>query len=123
MSAIAGQVAVVTGASAGIGAAVARALAAAGVPVVLGARRAPRLAEVCESIRRDGGRAEYCVADMRSEAEVDRLIDTAAERYGRLDMLINNAAVGTVRTVADGRIDEWRATLETNVLGTLLACR
>jgi len=120
---LAGRVAVVTGASAGIGAAVGRALAAAGMTVVLGARRGERLAAVCADIRAAGGTAEFMRTDMRDEAQVDALIATAADRYGQIDALINNAAIGTVRTIADGRTDEWRAILETNVLGTLMACR
>jgi NADP-dependent 3-hydroxy acid dehydrogenase YdfG len=120
---LAGRVAVVTGASSGIGAATARALASAGMYVVLGARRAQLLAGVCDAIRAAGGVADHVVTDMRSQAQVEKLIHTAVERYGQIDALINNAAMGTLRTVADGRIDEWRAILETNVLGTLVACR
>lgn len=123
MEGLAGRVAVVTGASAGIGAAVARALAAQGVRVVLGARREARLRQVCDDIRAAGGTADWVMTDMRDEPQVERLIATAVERHGQLDALINNAAIGTVRTVADGCTDEWRAILETNVLGTLMACR
>ncbi len=123
MHSLAGRVGVVTGASAGIGAAVARALAAAGMSVILGARRTERLAAVCDQIRAAGGRAEAVATDMRDEAQVERLIAAAVERYGRLDALVNNAAIGTVRTIAEGRTDEWRAILETNVLGMLIACR
>jgi NADP-dependent 3-hydroxy acid dehydrogenase YdfG len=121
--ALEGRVVVVTGASSGIGAAVARALAAAGARVVIGARRADRLGAVAASIRAAGGEADAVVTDMRDETQVDRLIDGAAGRHGRLDALVNNAAVGHVRTVAEGRTEEWRAVLETNVLGTLAACR
>jgi NADP-dependent 3-hydroxy acid dehydrogenase YdfG len=123
MHPLAGRVGVVTGASAGIGAAVARALAAAGMAVVLGARRADRLAAVCEAIRAGGGRAEPVPADMRDEAQVEALVAVAVERHGRLDALINNAASGSVRPVAEGRTEEWRAVLETNVLGVMIACR
>jgi NADP-dependent 3-hydroxy acid dehydrogenase YdfG len=123
MQTLAGRVGVITGASAGIGAAVACALAAAGMSVVLGARRGERLAAVCDEIRAAGGTADAVATDMRNEAQVERLIDTAVERHGRIDALVNNAAIGTVRTIADGRTDEWRAILETNVLGTLIACR
>jgi len=120
--ALAGRVGVVTGASSGIGAAVARALAADGMAVVIGARRADRLAEVAASIREAGGVVEAVPTDMQDEAQVERLIDTAAAR-GRLDALVNNAAIGYVRTVADGRSEEWRAVFDTNVLGTFVACR
>ena len=113
----------ITGASSGIGAAAARALAAAGMTVVLGARRAERLAIVCDEIRAAGGTAQAVATDMRDEAQVERLVDTAVERYGHIDALVNNAGIGTVRTIAEGRSDEWRAILETNVLGTLVACR
>ena len=123
MQALAGRVGVITGASAGIGAAVARALATAGMSVVLGARRTDRLTAVRDEIRAAGGTAEFVVTDMRDEVQVERLVAAAVEGYGRLDALVNNAAVGTVRTIADGRTDEWRAILETNVLGTLTACR
>src|SRR2546425_569354 len=120
---LAGRVAVVTGASSGIGRAVAEQLAAAGVRVVLAARRAERLAEAVAAIRAAGGEAEAAVTDLRDEAQVERLIDGAVARHGRLDALVNNAAVGHIRPVAEGRSAEWRAVLETNVLGTLVACR
>jgi NADP-dependent 3-hydroxy acid dehydrogenase YdfG len=123
MQALAGRVGVVTGASAGIGAAVARALAAAGMRIVLGARRGERLQAVCADIRRAGGTADFVVTDMRDEEQVERLVAAAAERYGQLDALVNNAAVGTLRTIADGRTAEWRAIVDTNILGTLTACR
>src|SRR2546422_3168243 len=113
---LAGRVGVVTGASSGIGAAVARALAAEGMTVVIGARRADRLAEVATSIREVGGAVEAVPTDMRAEAEVERLIDAGAA-HGRVDALVNNAAIGHVRRVADGRSEEWRAVFETNVLG------
>jgi len=120
---LAGRVGVVTGASSGIGAATARALAAAGMAVVLGARRADRLAAVCTEIRDAGGIADACPTDLRDETQVTALIDTAVARHGRLDALVNNAGTGVVRLVEDGRVDEWRTILETNVLGTLVACR
>ncbi len=117
------RVGVVTGASTGIGAAVARELAAAGMAVVLGARRAGRLAAVCEEIRARGGRAEFLATDVRDEGQVEALVAAAVDRHGRLDALVNAAAVGMVRPLAEGRAQEWRATLDTNVLGTAFACR
>jgi NADP-dependent 3-hydroxy acid dehydrogenase YdfG len=118
-----GRVGVITGASAGIGAATAEALAAAGMEVILGARRADRLAAVCGRIRSAGGSADYAATDMRDEAQVEALIATAVDKHGQIDALVNNAAIGTVRTIAEGRTEEWRAILETNVLGTMMSCR
>lgn len=123
MGPLADRVGIVTGASAGIGAAVARALAANGMTVIAAARRADRLRTVCEEIRGAGGRADFVVTDMRDPRQVDALVEAAVARHGRLDALINNAAVGTIRPIADGCTDEWRAILETNVLGVLVACR
>jgi NADP-dependent 3-hydroxy acid dehydrogenase YdfG len=121
--ALAGRVVVVTGASSGIGAAVAREVAGAGARVVIGARRADRLDGVAAAIRAAGGEADAVVTDMRDPAQVERLIDGAVARHGRLDALVNNAAIGHVRTVAEGRTEEWQAVFETNVLGPLVACR
>jgi NADP-dependent 3-hydroxy acid dehydrogenase YdfG len=123
MQSLDGRVGVITGASSGIGAAVARALAAAGMRVVLGARRAERLATVCDDIRAAGGSAEFLAADMRDEVQVEALIAAAVSRFGQIDALVNNAATGTLRTIAEGRTEEWRTTIETNLLGTLLTCR
>ena len=117
------QVVIVTGASTGIGAAVAKELAEAGAKVVLAARRADKMQELCERIRADGGTAELHATDLRDEKQVDALIDFAVERFGRLDALVNNAAHGIVRTIAEGRMEEWRSMIDTNLLGTLAACR
>lgn len=123
MPALDGKVAVVTGASSGIGAAVAEELAAQGARVVLGARRAEALERVCQLIQGRGGEAVWVATDMRDETAVERLVEAAVDRFSSLHILVNNAAVGTVRTIAEGRTEEWRMMLETNVLGTLLACR
>jgi NADP-dependent 3-hydroxy acid dehydrogenase YdfG len=120
---LAGRVGVVTGASSGIGAATARALAAAGMTVVACGRRGDRLSALCDAIRTAGGAADACVTDLRDERQVEGLVDGAVARHGRLDALVNNAGVGAVRLVEDGRVEEWRTTFETNVLGTLVACR
>lgn len=123
MGALAGRVAVVTGASGGIGAATAQVLAAEGAQVVVGARRVDRLDALAAEIRADGGAVEVVPTDMRDEAAVEALIDRAATRFGRVDALINNAAVGYLSTIAAGRTDEWRAQIETNLLGVLFATR
>lgn len=120
---LAGRVGVVTGASAGIGAATARALAGAGMAVMLGARRADALASVCAEIRAAGGQAEFTPTDLRETAQVDALVDGAAARFGRLDAVVANAAVGMLRPIADADVTEWRTVLETNLIGTVVLCR
>ena len=120
---LAERVGVITGASAGIGAATARALAAAGMSVVLGARRGDALEAVCGEIRAAGGQAEAIVTDVRDAAQVDALVDGAVARFGRLDALVANAAIGVLRPIAEAVADEWRLVLDTNLIGTVLLCR
>ena len=117
---LADRVGVVTGASTGIGAATARALARAGMAVMLGARPDRRAGVgAVTTIRAAGGRAEVAApTDVRDPAQVDALVDGAVARFGRLDAVVGNAAVGVLRPIAEGRIDEWRAVLETNLIGT-----
>lgn len=120
---LADRVGLVTGASAGIGAATARALAAAGMAVMVCARRAERLAALCDEIRTAGGQADWRAVDLRDPSQVDALVATTVERFGRLDALVNNAAVGTLGPVVEGEVEAWRAVLETNVLAPMVACR
>src|SRR5512138_647753 len=89
-----GKVAVITGASSGIGAAAAVRLARAGLRVVLGARREDRLAAVVGRIHAAGGQAESVPTDVARPEEVERLVRRAVDAYGRLDVLVNNAGVG-----------------------------
>jgi len=106
-----GKVAVVTGASSGIGAAAARALAAGGFQVVLGARRTDRIDALAEEI---GGRAMYL--DVTDPASVERFVGTLE----RVDVLVNNAGGAKgLATVAEADLDDWRWMWETNVVGTL----
>jgi hypothetical protein len=89
-----GRVALVTGASSGIGAAVARALAWEGMHVILLARRVARLEELAREIRASGGQAEILAADISLEKERIRVFDQVTDRFGRLDLLVNNAGMG-----------------------------
>ncbi|CAN5753067.1 SDR family oxidoreductase [soil metagenome] len=118
-----GQVAAITGASSGIGLAIARHLAAAGAPVVLGARRADRLEESAEAIRRAGGSAEPVVMDVTSEDDVGRLVSRAQEVFGRLDIMVCNAGFGYYGTVEDTPPDVMRRMMDVNFFGTYLAAR
>jgi NADP-dependent 3-hydroxy acid dehydrogenase YdfG len=123
MQPLAERVGVITGASAGIGAATARALAAAGMSVMLGARRGDALETVCREIRTRGGVAEAIVTDVRDPAQVDALVDGTVARFGRIDAVVANAAVGVLRPIADAVAEEWRMVLDTNLVGTMLLCR
>lgn len=120
---LAGRVAVITGASSGIGLACAEALALEGVAVVLGARRADRLAAAVERIRAAGGRAEAVTMDVTVEADVDRLIRHAAETFGTVDIAICNAGFGYYGTVAQTPPDIMRRMMDVNFHGSFLTAR
>ncbi len=113
------SVAIVTGASSGIGAAVAAALAQVGWAVVLGARRADRLEAVVGAIRERGGSAEACVTDVTVRQEVEALAALALERFGRIDALVNNAGVMPLSPVQALRVDDWERMVDVNVKGVL----
>lgn len=114
----AGKVAVVTGASSGIGLACAHHLAAAGCGVVLGARRAERLAGAVRELRAAGYRAESLVADVASGEDVSRLVGHALETFGRLDIMICNAGFGYYGAVEETPAEIMRRMMDVNFLGT-----
>ncbi|WP_406008533.1 SDR family oxidoreductase [Streptomyces sp. NBC_00637] len=120
---LAGRTAVVTGAASGIGAATAALLAASGARVALLARRGDRLESVAEKIRADGGEALAVVADVTDDASVDAAAARIRDAYGSVDLVVNNAGVMLPNPVDDGRIDEWRRMLDTNVTGVLRVIR
>src|ERR1700759_316566 len=114
-----GKVAVVTGPSSGIGVAFAQAMAEAGADVALGARRGDRLeqtlADVCDSTGRRGIAIRPDVADPE---DCQRLVDTAVERFGRVDILINNAGVGTAVPATRETPDQFRTVIDVNLNGS-----
>ncbi|MDA9529021.1 SDR family NAD(P)-dependent oxidoreductase [Bradyrhizobium sp. CCBAU 25338] len=116
-----GRTALVTGAAGGIGLAIARRLAADGARVAIADLQAERLAVALNQLP---GTAVALVADISSEAGVDRMIAEAEERLGSLDILVNNAGVAEpiVRTV-DQRLADWERVMDVNLRGTFLACR
>jgi len=118
-----GRVAVVTGASRGIGRAIAEALVAAGMRVALGARNQAQLEEVVRAL--NASRPEPVAiavrCDVRNFGECQQLIDGAVGAFGRLDVLVNNAGIGGYVNVADMTPDHWRAVIETN-LHSLFYC-
>jgi NADP-dependent 3-hydroxy acid dehydrogenase YdfG len=114
-----GTVALVTGASSGIGAATAKRLAAEGASVALVARRGDLLDEVGRAIEKDGGRACAIVADITTRAGADSAVTQAVAAFGRLDVLINNAGAMLIGPFADAPEGEWERMVDINVLGLL----
>lgn len=114
-----GKVAVVTGASSGIGEATAEALAAAGASVVIAARREERLQNLRQRIEKAGTRAMVVQCDVTDEQQAHELIRTANEEFGHVDILVNNAGVMLLSKVEKGLSDEWRQMFDVNVLGLL----
>lgn len=116
MNALNGKVAVIGGASSGIGKAAALLFTRQGAALVLGARRAPLLAELVEDIRREGGRALAVAGDVRDEAFAERLTATAVDAFGGLDIAFNNAGtLGPLGPSLALSASEWREVLETNL--------
>jgi len=117
------RVAVITGASSGIGLATAQRLAADGIAVVLGARRADRLDEAVRGIREAGGRAEAVVMDVTSEPDVLRLADRAREAFGGLDIMVCNAGFGYYGTVEETPAATMQRMMDVNFMGTFHGAR
>ena len=118
-----GQTAVVTGASSGIGRAIAERLGASGAHVVLSGRTKSAMKESADKITATGGRATIDVGDVRDPETVLRLVEHAVSIDGRLDIFVNNAGYSVLGSVLDGDVDSWRAMLETNVLALLVGCQ
>lgn len=121
MAKLDGKVAIITGASSGIGEATAEALAAEGASVVVAARREERLSELVERINGNGGKALAVSADVTDEGQAHELIRKAKSEFGRVDILVNNAGVMQLSAVEKGLSDEWRRMFDVNVLGLLYA--
>jgi NADP-dependent 3-hydroxy acid dehydrogenase YdfG len=117
--ALEGKVAAITGASSGIGAATAEALAAEGAAVALGARRADKLDELRERIESSGGRAVAIETDVTDEASARAFVEGAKEQLGSLDVLVNNAGVMLLGPIGGAPTDQWRTMVEVNVLGLM----
>ena len=119
MAKLDGKVAVITGASSGIGEATAEALAAQGAAVVVAARREERLTDLVGRIEGKGGRTLPVSCDVTDEGQAHALIRRTEEEFGRVDILINNAGVMLLSKVGKGLSDQWRQMFEVNVLGLL----
>jgi len=120
---LAGRVALVTGASRGLGRAMAVALAAAGADVALSARSKPDLEETAHLVEQAGGRACVVPADVTVYAEVERAVEQARTTLGRLDIVINNSGKAVVKPLTEWSPGEWDDLFRINVGGALNGCR
>ncbi|MBB3043836.1 SDR family oxidoreductase [Nocardioides sp. LMS-CY] len=112
-----GRVAIVTGASSGLGVAFAQGLAEAGADLVLGARRADRLAETARLVEAAGRRALTVETDVADPESCANLVALAMEEFGRVDVLVNNAGIGTAVPATRETPDEFRAVIDVNLNG------
>lgn len=118
-----GKVAMVTGASSGLGDAIARALAKEGMKVAVTARRTERLDKLVSEMTAEGCEMMAFTGDMSKEADIKAAFAATHKQWGTLDVIVNNAGHGTRANVADVSTDGWRETLELNVLGLAIATR
>jgi len=118
-----GRVALVTGASSGIGAATALRLATEGARVALVGRDAARGEQIVDEITRGGGEAAFLNCDVTDEGAVERMVDAVLARFGRVDVLVNNAGIINFGSVVDARVDEWDLLMATNVRSVFLVSR
>ena len=120
---LSGRTAIVTGASSGIGRAIAEQLGAKGAHVVLHGRDEAAMDESAKKIVAAGGAASTVASDIRSPDAMQHLVDTAVSATGQLDIFVNNAGVSYLGTVLGGTVESWRNMLETNVLALLVGCQ
>jgi NAD(P)-dependent dehydrogenase (short-subunit alcohol dehydrogenase family) len=123
MKSLAGKVAVVTGASRGLGRAMAVALAEAGADVAVAARARPELEETAHLVEACGARALAVTTDVASYASVEALMAQTVSALGRLDVVINNAGIARVAPLAEASLDDWRTIVDVNLSGVFHGCR
>ena len=119
MENIKGKVVVITGASSGLGAATARLLSAEGANVMLGARRVDRIQSLADELNAKGGKAIAIATDVTDHDQVKNLVDAAVQKYGRIDVMINNAGLMPHSPLERLKIDDWNRTIDVNIKGVL----
>ena len=120
---LSGRVAVITGASRGIGRATALALGGAGAKLALVGRDQAKLAESLKLARETGAEAETFTCEVRDEAQVKQLAEDVSKRFGAVHILVNNAGTAIRKNVIDFSLEEWRALTDTNITGVFLMCK
>ena len=123
MKRLAGKIAIVTGSSSGIGKAIALTFAEEGACVVVAARRQHLCEQTVKQIREKGGEAMAIPTDVTDESQVERLITETVKRYGRLDLLVNNAGIGGGGPIENTSTETFDLVLNTNLRGTFFCCR
>lgn len=119
-----GKVAVVTGATSGIGEAIAKMYAANGMKVVIAARRVERGEKIVSEIREHGGEAIYCQADVSLEDDIKRVMQTAVDTYGQLNVLVNNAGTSSLlHPIHEYTTEEFRRICDVNYIGAFLGMK
>jgi NADP-dependent 3-hydroxy acid dehydrogenase YdfG len=120
---LAGRVALVTGASSGIGEAAAIALAEAGASVAMSARRADRLEQLVKKIEAIGGKALALPGDVVDEAVATAAVEQTVAHFGRIDILVNSAGILQAGGIEDCNTEEYRRVMDVNLMGTLYSCK
>jgi NADP-dependent 3-hydroxy acid dehydrogenase YdfG len=118
-----GTVALITGASSGIGEATALRLSSLGAKVALVARRRDRLEDLADRVAGAGGRAEIIEADITDREQAEAAVERAASELGRIDILVNNAGVMLLGPIADAPVEEWQQMVQINLLGLLYCAK
>ncbi|WP_316846940.1 SDR family oxidoreductase [Pedobacter psychrodurus] len=116
---IKGKVVVITGASSGIGRAIAKELGRAGAKIVLGARRKKQLSNLSEEINNQGGESSYIETDVINRTALVALVNKAVDNYGTLDVIINNAGVGQLSRIDALDVEGWEEMIDINLKGVL----
>ncbi len=120
---IEGKVAIVTGASGGLGEAIARDFADEGAKVVLASRNIEKLESIAKDIRSGGNKAMAVQVDVSKSDEVQAMVDETMKEFGTIDILVNNAALAMLKNLVDTTEEEWDQILDTNLKGTFLCCK
>src|SRR5437879_3177148 len=120
---LSGKVALITGASKGLGKAMALALGQAGARLALVSRDLAQLNATAQTLRGVGAEAEIFQADVTDEGQVNKLEQAVIGKFGKIQILINNAGINIRKSVTDFTLAEWRQVLDTNLTGPFLMCR